>query len=280
MDTNAWWYINGRWVHPQEATISINDVAVLRGYSVFEALRTYNRRPFHLDAHLTRLYRSAELIDLTVTFDRDFLSQKVQEAIERNSYTDASVRMLVTGGISEDGVLPAGEPGLAIMVTPLGARDMQRFAQGLKLITTRHQRTTPEAKTSNYTSAIRALKAAAHRGASDALYVNERDHVLESTRGNFFVLRGTTLITPQKEMLHGITRETVLALARGVFTIEERAILLSELSEIDEAFITSSSREITPVIQIDDQLIGNGQPGPHTYELEQRFIEMIDKQDW
>lgn len=280
MDTNAWWYVNGRWVHPQEATISINDVAVLRGYSVFEALRTYYRRPFHLDAHLTRLYRSAELIDLAVSFDRDFLSQKVQEAIERNSYTDASVRMLVTGGISEDGVLPAGEPGLAIMVTPLAARDMQRFAQGLKLITTRHQRTTPEAKTSNYTFAIRALKAAAQRGASDALYVNEHDHVLESTRGNFFVLRGTTLITPQRDVLHGITRETVLELARGVFTIEERAILLSELSEIDEAFITSSSREITPVIQIDDQSIGNGQPGPHTYELELRFIAMIDKQEW
>ena len=62
MDKNAWWYINGKWVHPHEATISINDVGVLRGYSVFEAFRTYDRRPFHLDEHLARLYRSAAVI--------------------------------------------------------------------------------------------------------------------------------------------------------------------------------------------------------------------------
>ena len=59
MDTNAWWYIGGQWMHPDKATISINDIAVLRGYSVFESLRTYDRRPFHLDQHLMRLYRSA-----------------------------------------------------------------------------------------------------------------------------------------------------------------------------------------------------------------------------
>ena len=71
MDANAWWYIDGQWVHPQDAVISINDVAVLRGYSAFESLRTYDRRPFHLDEHLTRLYRSAELIALEMPFERE-----------------------------------------------------------------------------------------------------------------------------------------------------------------------------------------------------------------
>lgn len=275
MDKTAWWYINGQWVHPHEATISINDTAVLRGYSVFESLRTYNRRPFHLQAHITRLYHSAELIELEIPFSREFLTSIIQEAIERNTYTHAAIRLLVTGGISEDGVLPSEEPGLVILVTPLGERDMQRFAQGIKLITTRHQRINPEAKTSSYLSAIRALKEAQLRGASDALHVNEHDQVLESTRGNFFVLRGDTLITPKDEVLHGITRETVLALAQDRFAIEERPIQLAELREIDEAFITSSSREITPVVQIDELVIGNGKPGPRTYELEQRFIELV-----
>ncbi len=277
IDNNALWYINGRWVHPNEATISINDVAVLRGYSAFESLRTYDRHPFHLDEHLQRLYRSAAMIDLEIPFPREFVTGLVREAIERNSYKHASIRLLVTGGVSEDGVMPSDQPGLAVLVTELGERDMERFAQGIKLITSSLQRTTPEAKTSNYTAAIRALKEAKKQNASDALFVNEQGHVLEGTRSNFFVFRGDTLVTPGKGVLMGVTRRTVLDLARGRFPIEERPILLTELPQVDEAFITSSSKEITPVVRIDDVMIGNGKPGSRTYEMEQRFIEMIER---
>jgi branched-chain amino acid aminotransferase len=276
-DNKALWYINGRWVHPDEATISINDVAVLRGYSAFESLRTYDRCPFHLNEHLERLYRSAAMIDLEISFPREFLAALVLEAIERNSYKHASIRLLVTGGESEDGVMPSGPSGLAILVTQLGERDMERFAQGIKLITSFLQRTTPEAKTSNYTAAIRALKEAKRHDASDALFVNELGHVLEGTRSNVFIFRGDTLVTPGTGILLGVTRRTVLDLAQGRFPIEERPILLTELSQVDEAFISSSSQEITPVVRIDDVTIGNGRPGSRTYELEQRFIEMIER---
>jgi branched-chain amino acid aminotransferase len=276
-DNNALWYINGRWVHPNEATISINDVAVLRGYSVFEALRTYDRRPFHLDEHMQRLYRSAVLIELEIPFAPEFVAKLINEAIERNTYKHASIRLLVTGGESEDGVMPGDQPGLAVLVTQLGERDMERFAQGIKLITTFLQRTTPEAKTSNYEAAIRALKEAKKHNASDALFVNGQGHVLEGTRSNFFVFRGDTLVTPGKGVLIGVTRKTVLELAKGRFPIEERPILLSELPQVDEAFITSSSKEITPVVRINDVTIGDGKPGVRTYELEQRFIEMIER---
>lgn len=277
IDNNALWYVNGRWVHPDEATLSINDVAVLRGYSAFESLRTYDRCPFHLNEHLERLYRSAAMIDLEIPFSREFLAGVVHEAIEHNPYKHASIRLLVTGGVSEDGITPADQPGLAVLVTQLGERDMERFAQGIKLITTSLQRTTPEAKTSNYTAAIRALKEAKRHDASDALFVNEQGHVLEGTRSNFFIFRGDTLVTPGTGILLGVTRRAVLDLARGRFPIEERPILLTELPQVDEAFITSSSKEITPVVRIDDVTIGTGRPGPRTYELEQRFIEMVER---
>jgi len=280
MDANAVWYIDGRWVHPNEATISINDVAVLRGYCAFEALRTYNRRPFHLDTHLERLYRSASLLELDIPYTRDDIAAIIQEIIARNPYTHAMLRLLVTGGESEDGVMPSGKPVLAVLITPLGERDMERFARGIKLVTTRLQRQLPEAKTSNYVAAIRALKEAARHDASDALFVSEQDHVLEGTRSNFFVFRGDTLITPHSGILIGVTRNVVLELTRGRFAIEERPILLSELPLVDEAFITSSGREITPVVQIDEIIIGNGKPGPRTYELEQRFIEMVERGDF
>lgn len=277
MDNSALWYIDGRWVHPHEATISINDVAVLRGYSAFEALRTYNRRPFHLDEHLTRLYRSAELIELEIPWPREYIIALVHEIIERNTYKHASIRLLVTGGESEDSILPAGKPTLALLISPLGERDMERFAKGYRLITTSLQRIAPEAKTTSYLAAIHALKEAARRNAADALFVNEQGHVLEATRSNFFIFLGDTLVTPRSGILIGITRNVVLDLARGRFPIEERPILLDELPRTDEAFITSSSREIVPVVQIDDLVIGDGKPGRRTTELEQRFIELIDR---
>jgi branched-chain amino acid aminotransferase len=279
-DEQSLWYVAGRWVHPYEATISINDTAVLRGYSAFESLRTYDRRPFHLQEHLKRLFRSAELIELEIPFTGEFVAEVIQQAIERNPYRHASVRILVTGGESEDGVMPSSEPQLAVLISQLGERDMERFVRGVKLITSHLTRVSPEAKTSNYVAAIRSLKRAARQNASDALFVNEQEHVLEGTRSNFFVFRGDTLITPRVGVLMGVTRNTVLSLVQGRFVIEERPISLSELAQIDEAFITSSSKEITPVIQIDEIMIGSGKVGPRTTELEQRFIEMIELGDW
>jgi branched-chain amino acid aminotransferase len=101
--------------------------------------------------------------------------------------------------------------------------------------------------------------------------------VLEATRSNFFIFRGDTLVTPREGILIGVTRNVVLELAQGRFAIEERPILLEELPLAEEAFVTSSSREITPVVQIDDLTIGDGKPGLRTFELEQRFIEMIER---
>jgi len=100
---------------------------------------------------------------------------------------------------------------------------------------------------------------------------------LEATRSNFFIFRGNTLVTPREGVLIGVTRNVVLELAQGRFPIEERPILFGELPQAAEAFITSSSKEITPVVQIDDLRIGDGKPGSRTYELEQRYIEMIEQ---
>jgi len=280
VDNTALWYIGGRWVHPHEATISINDTAILRAYSVFESLRTYDRRPFHLDDHLTRLYRSAQLIDLHIPYSREQIAAVVREVIERNAYKHATIRIFVTGGETEDSILPSGEPVLAVLITPLGERDMQRFAIGFRVITTHLQRIMPEAKTNNYVAAVRALKEAARHNASDALFVNEQGHVLEATRSNFFIFRGDTLVTPLQGILIGVTRNVVLNLARGRFPVEERPILLDELPLANEAFITSSSKEILPVVQIDDLLIGDGKPGPRTNELEQRFIDLVERGDF
>lgn len=279
-DQSAWWYIDGRWVHPAEASLPLDDLGLLRGYSAFESLRTYDRRPFHLHEHIQRLFHSAEIIDLEIVQAQAEVESIVRESIVRNPFRHAQVRLLVTGGPSEDGVLPTGQPRLLVLVTPLGERDMERFDRGIKLITSRLQRETPEAKTSSYTAAIRSLKEATRRYASDALFVNELDHVQEATRSNIFIFRGDTLVTPKDEVLIGITRNVVLELARNFYDIEERPILLAELALADEAFLSSSGKEITPVVQIDDIVLSRGKPGLRTIDLEQRFIKMIERGEW
>jgi len=220
------------------------------------------------------------MIEMDIPWLSKQIADVVHEIVARNTYQHAAIRLLVTGGESENGMLPSGKPVLVALITPLGERDMAQFAKGCKLITTKLQRTSPEAKTANYIAAIRALKEAARRGAADALFVNEREHVLEATRSNFFIFRSDTLVTPRRGILVGITRNVVLELARNTFTIEERPILLEELALADEAFITSSSKEITPVIQIDDLIIGDGKPGQRTYQLEQLFIEMVQQAEF
>src|SRR5258708_1600248 len=123
MDNNAWWYADGRWVHPNEATLSVNDIAVLRGYSVFESMRTYDRRPFHLDEHLLRLYRSAALIELDIPWSRQYIADVVRETIARNSYRHAAIRLLVTGGGSGGGGLASCEATLVLLISPFWGPD-------------------------------------------------------------------------------------------------------------------------------------------------------------
>ncbi len=222
----------------------------------------------------------AELIDLDIPYTREQIAAVVREVIARNAYKHATIRIFVTGGETEDSILPTGKPVLVVLITPLGERDMQRFANGVKVITTHLQRIMPEAKTNNYVAAVRALKEAARHNAADALFVNEQGHVLEATRSNFFIFRSDTLVTPRQGILIGVTRNVVLNLARDRFAVEERPVLLDELAQADEAFITSSSKEILPVVQIDDLVIGDGKPGPRTIELEQRFIDLVERGDF
>src|SRR5205807_3067788 len=127
----------------------------------------YDRLPFHLDLHLIRLYRSARLIEMEIPWPSEQIAEIVREVIARNTYRHAAIRLLVTGGESEDGILPSGKPLLVVLIAPLGERDMVRFAKGCKLITTKLQRISPEAKTANYIAAVRALKEAVRRGAAD-----------------------------------------------------------------------------------------------------------------
>jgi branched-chain amino acid aminotransferase len=273
------YYLNEKYVAADQACLPINDLGIVRGYGVFDFLRTYNKVPFKLREHVQRLQKSAELIGLDLPSSTLEIEAIAQETFNRNHLPDANIRIIATGGIATDFITPSGEPSLIVIVTPVTEYPEAYYKQGVKVITVQTQRFIPKAKSLNYISAIMALQKAKQVNAIEALYVNEH-HVLEGTTTNLFIFRDNKLITPKADILHGITREVVLELAKNKFEIVEQPIYYSDLNSCDEAFITATNKEIMPVTQIDEIQISNGKPGENTQHLMHLFHDYTRFGNW
>jgi branched-chain amino acid aminotransferase len=266
-------YVDGEFVSSSDAALPVTDLAILRGYGVFDFLRTYGGRPFHLDEHLQRLRRSASLIDLDLPWSHEEIKGIVLETIARNNLPECNVRILVTGGATDDFITPKNEPRLMVMVTPASPPAPHYYTDGAKLITFQTERYIPGAKTINYIPAIRAMKRARAAGAIEALYIDREENALEGTTTNLFAFIGDKLVTPGDGILWGITRSVVLELAQEMFTLEMRTLPLQELLRADEVFITASNKQVMPIVQIDDTVIGDGRLGPRTWQIMAKFAE-------
>ena len=264
-------YVNGNFVPASEAALPIGDLGIVRGYGVFDVLRTYNRLPFRLRDHVQRLQRSAQAIGITLPWTTEEIEETVRLTHDRNTFTDPNIRIIVTGGSSANFMTPENRPSLIVMVTPTPVRDESHYSAGCRATTAAVVRERPEVKSLNYIGAVMAVEEARSAGAIEALYRTEDGSVTEGTRANFFILRGRRLITPKDEILDGITRKVVLELAAGHFEIAEEPIPYATLSSVDEAFITSTTKEVLPIVRIDDMTLGTGQPGPHTQTLANLF---------
>lgn len=260
-------------VAAEDAKISVNDLVVLRGYGAFDFLRTYNGHPFHLKAHINRLERSAQLIGLSLPMAKEKIAELVVQAIAQSDHREKKIRIVVTGGLSPDGITPATREQLLIMVTGVTPLPKEWQSKGAKLITSHFQRFMPGAKSINYIPAIISLKEAESRGAIEAIFVDQNGYLQEGTTSSiFFVADGTLCTPPCDRILPGITRETVLSLYGSDHQIIERPIHQDELALMDEVFITSSVREIVPVRALDSYYFTEG-AGPVTAEIIRRFGE-------
>jgi len=266
-------YIDGEFVDRAAASIPITDLGVLRGYGVFDFLRTYKGQPFHLEAHVDRLYKSAEVLGMDLPWPKDEVIQIIVETLMRSTHDECNVRIVVTGGESEDFITPLDKPRLAVLVTKANPPADHYYTDGAKIVTVNESRYLPLAKSLNYIPAIRAMKIARAAGGVEAIYVKNGTYALEGTTTNLFAFYGETLITPEANMLPGITRQVVIDLAKQHFTLEERPLTLDELYKADEVFITASNKQVMPVIHVDDVTIGDGVPGPHTRKIMQVFGE-------
>ncbi len=269
MDT---YYIDGKFVDDDAALIPAKDITVLRGFGVFDFLITYNKRPFFVKEHVARLENSAKEIGLTLQHSNEQICEIVAQTIGKNPHhTESNIRIVYTGGISPDGVTPQGNGILMVMVTPKHELPAWWYTNGAKIITIDIERFIPTSKSTNYLSAVFAQQKAHKTGAVEAIYKDRENRLLEGTTTNLFCFKGNQLITPPDAILPGITRNVVMELTKDTYTQKLRHIDADELNEMDEIFITASNKEIVPVIQVDDLVIGNGRPGKNTKDIMEMF---------
>lgn len=268
------YYVDGQFVDADSAVIPLSDLGVIRGYGVFDFTRTYNRELFCLDEHIARLFRSAAMIDLEIPWSHEEIADVVRETLARNpQLSEAYMRIVITGGDGLDSVTPADRPRLVVIISPAAPPSDETYQNGAKVITVRDQRYLPTAKTLNYIPAIRAMKLANKADALEAIYVDPQGHVLEGTTTNIFAFFGDTLITPNDSVLDGITRAVVLDLTKDVFDVQQRVLTLNDLYNADEVFITSSHKQVMPVVQVDDRTISTGIPGKRTQRIMALFAQ-------
>lgn len=275
---NALVNIDGRIVDAQHATVSVFDHGFLYGEGVYETLRTYGRQPFLFDPHVARLEASAEAIALSLPVTREVLRQRMLETQDRRSGRDESyIRVLLTRGVGELSYDPAAcpHPTVVIIVKPHKDPPAEQFTAGVRVALVSVVRNFvgsvhPRIKSNNLLNNALAMQEALARGASEALMRNYRGEIVECAQSNFFIVKGDEILTPSLEcgLLAGITRAFVLDLARDLQIRTREAILTDrDVLDADEAFLTSTTREITPVVHVDDHVIGTGRPGGITASL-------------
>ena len=269
-------YINGEYVPAEEAVLPVSDLALLRGYAVFDFLRTYNKVPFFVEAHLSRLERSAKLMGIKMPLTDEEIYNVIMDLVDMHSKVEdeLSFRMIVTGGDSYDNITPTGKSRLLVLTGEVHKPDPMYYDMGARAVTVHDERYTPAAKTTNYLPAVLALQGAMRQDASEIIYVDRYDRILEGSTTNFFGVVEDRLITAGSHVLPGITRHVVCELAIGdEMILEVRDVRKEELRLFDEAFITSSTKGVFPIVNVDGLNIGDGQVGTQTKRIMQLFDE-------
>ena len=274
-------YLNGKLVDHEDATVSVYDHGLLYGDGVFEGIRAYRRLIFKCSEHLDRLFESAHTLMLKIPLTKPQLQAATIQTLKANRLDDAYIRVVVTRGAGDLGLDPrkCPKPTLFIITDRIVLYPERIYRQGLAIVTVPTQRNIPEAlnpqiKSLNYLNNILAKIEATNAGVEEAILLNAHGYVTECTGENLFLVKRRTVLTPPPYvgLLRGITRDTVMALARNErLTVREEVLTRHDLFNAEECFLTGTAAEIVPVVRVDGRTIGTGRPGPVTARLRQAF---------
>lgn len=274
--------VNGHVAAERDAVISVFDHGFLYGEGIYETMRTYHGRPFLFERHMRRLRRSASMIELRLPFtDGDLADQirSTQSAAKLDG--EAYIRVLVTRGVGEltYDLKATPDPSVVIIVKPHVDPAAEVYEQGVRVVIVDVVRNHPASvnpmiKSNNLMNSALAMQEALRSNAFEGVMRNYRGELTECTTANLFVVKNRVVLTPPLAagLLPGITREFLFDIgAQCGVQLEEQVLRDDDLFGADEAFLTSTTRELVPIVTVNDRTIGEGKPGPVTWRLLDSF---------
>jgi branched-chain amino acid aminotransferase len=279
--------VNGRVFDQEHATISVFDHGFLYGEGVYETLRTYNGQPFLFDRHMQRLRKSAGMLALDVPLSDADIDARFRDTMRvaglgepftaSGQRREAYIRILVTRGIGELTYDPAATPtpSIVVIVKPHVSPPAEIFERGVTValvpIVRNHPGSVnPLIKSNNLLNNALAMQEACRRGSFEGVMRNYRGELAECTQSNLFIVKDGAALTPPIDagLLPGITRAFLFEVGRDAgIPVREAVLRDGDLLGADEAFLTSTTREVVPIVRVDDRTIGAGKPGPVTRAL-------------
>jgi branched-chain amino acid aminotransferase len=271
--------VNGLVMSEREAVVSVFDHGFLYGEGVYETLRTYDGRPFLFDRHMRRLRRSAQMIELDVPLTDEELAGRIRDTMAATELggNEAYIRVLVTRGVGElsYSLSATPTPTIVVIVKPHVDLPHALYERGVKVvmvsIVRNHPRSVnPMIKSNNLMNSALAMQQADKHGAFEGVMLNYRGELAECTTSNLFIVKAGRALTPPLEsgLLPGITREFLFRVGHNAgIDVREEVLKPDDLFNADEAFLTGTTREIVPIVKVDERSIGSGKPGPVTLAL-------------
>lgn len=270
--------INGRFIDQQDAVLHVSDLAILRGYGVFDYFRFADGKPRFLSDHLERFARSARSLGLELPFGKSALADIIQEVIDKNNKLDGGVRLVLTGGYASDGYTPA-EPNLLVLAYIFTPPPAALYVKGCSIMVHPFERQIPTAKTIDYVEGIRLQPRLREAGVDYVLYADRHGNVKESDRSNFLSVFDGKLVTPEEGLLPGVTLRHVIRLAAQLgIEVERREIHYTELQDAQEILICSSVKGILPATRLGGGEIGGGGVGPVTKRLMEAWESYLEEE--
>lgn len=271
-----WVYLDGKFVPAAEATVSVFDRSFVYGDGVFEGIEVENGGIFKLDAHVERLYRSAAFLRIAIPISKSELREAIVEVVRRSSLRDGYVRPLVSRGagpLGLDRVAELGPPTVVVMPQHRPPKEARTY-RAVVLATRRNppQCLDPRVKSNNYLNNVLGKFEQLDAGADAGIFLDVDGFVSECCGENLFAVREGRLATPPAtRTLDGITRRTVITLARDAgIPVAETELTRYDLYTADELFLTATLSGIGYIVEVDRRPIGAGEPGPvsrRLYEL-------------
>lgn len=280
--------VNGVITAPEEAKISVYDRGFLFGDAIYEVARTYDRILFGLEPHIERLYKSASSLRIDLVVPQKEMIQQIYNVVNRCTAKEVYMRIQISRGNCKIGPINLNPTNTSkintvIYVHPMPDYGNAIYQNGIELVTSKITRNPksaldPNIKSGNYLNNILAFWSSIDNTGYDSILLNEYGVVTEGTTFNVHIVRGGVIYTTPNtsDILQGITRSIIFEVARNQkIQMVEKLFNVNEMYNADEVFMTSSTKEVVPVVKVDDRFINGGKPGPITNLMLDKYREYV-----